>query len=163
MKFIWQCYYPPSKSVLIVVAHKSCLLRLWSLSLPNKPEIVKTFRSIHVGPISCMKVWSSPWELCKILLIFIFPVSLINFLQVVANLFDSYHLMCTVLVHNFSMLECFRSVFVLHGSGSIKKYFFGSGLYPAKHLYTEPVTWSCLKLKINELLQQLNRKKIISW
>jgi hypothetical protein len=40
-----------------VAAHKSGLLRQWSLAPPpTKPEIVKTFRSIHVGPIACMKV-----------------------------------------------------------------------------------------------------------
>ena len=41
-----------------ISAHKSGLLRLWYMDeeTKNKPEIMKTFRSIHSGPISVLKV-----------------------------------------------------------------------------------------------------------
>ena len=41
---------------LSIIAHKSGLLRQWEVDELAKPELVKTFRSIHTGPISLLKV-----------------------------------------------------------------------------------------------------------
>jgi len=41
-------------NVTVVTGHKSGLVRHWSLVDFSKPEVVRTFRSIHVGPISVM-------------------------------------------------------------------------------------------------------------
>ena len=44
---------------LLYLAHKSSLLRQYALQQDVedwKPEVVKTFRSIHTGPIALMKV-----------------------------------------------------------------------------------------------------------
>jgi len=40
----------------LITAHKSGLLRQWEVDELAKPELVKTFRSIHTGPISLLKL-----------------------------------------------------------------------------------------------------------
>ena len=41
---------------ILFIAHKSGLLRIFSIVAEAPPEIMKTFRSIHTGPIAFMKV-----------------------------------------------------------------------------------------------------------
>jgi len=50
-----------SDKVTLITAHKSGLLRIFAIVAEAPPEIMKTFRSIHTGPIAFMKmhVWDS--------------------------------------------------------------------------------------------------------
>ena len=46
------------EAVSLVTSHKSGLVRIWSYekSSESGPSLVRTFRSIHSGPVSLMKV-----------------------------------------------------------------------------------------------------------
>ena len=41
---------------ILVTGHKSGLVRQWDLTDRAKPDLVRTFRSIHVGPISVIRL-----------------------------------------------------------------------------------------------------------